>query len=81
MNKLRNRTKRISAYLAILCFLFLNAITLKAQAWWIDDIRIFTRNIVLIVFAAIVVLIIGIVLVRKEARDVVGGFLGLKKLI
>ena len=77
----RRSIKKISAYLAILCFLFLNAITLKAQAWWIDDIRIFVRNIVLIIFAAIVVLVVGIILVRRQLGEVAGGFLGLKKLI
>ena len=61
MNRLKNARKRIFAYITILCLIILDTLTLKAQAWIIEDMRIFVRNLCLIIFAVIVVIVIGII--------------------
>ena len=52
--------------LTTLCF----SLSIKlTQAWIIEDMKIFVRNLFLIIFATIVVIIAGIVLLRKQVGE------------
>ena len=75
MNRLKNSSKKIKVYLTILCVFVLNTSTHKTQAWIIEDSRIFVRNVLLIILAAIALIIIGIIAIRKELGSTASAFI------
>lgn len=56
----------IVALLTTLCFTLL---TKSTQAWIIEDMKILVRNLFLIIFAVIVVIVAGLVLLRRQIGE------------
>ena len=68
----KHSIKRIVAYITFLCMIFLNTQVLGTQAWIIRDTQKFIRNILIIIFATIVVLAVLVYFLK----DTIGNFAG-----